>query len=96
MASIKLKFRTSTSNENEGVLYYQIIHKRVSRQITTNYNIFINEWNEKTETINIDYSNAVRKNYLESIQYKIQNDLKRYESIVQKKQSKQVHSQLMR
>ena len=85
MASIKLKFRTSTTNEKEGVLYYQIIHKRVSRQITTNYKIFINEWNEKTETINIDYSNAVRKNYLESIQYKIQNDLKRYESIVQKR-----------
>ena len=57
MASIKLKFRASTSNRREGILYYQIIHKRVSRQVTTNYKLFINEWNDINETINIDYSN---------------------------------------
>ena len=84
MASIKVKFRISTSNGKEGVLYYQIIHQRVSRQVTTNYKLFINEWNENDETINIDYSNTTRKDYLESIQYKIQNDLKRYEVIVQR------------
>jgi len=84
MASIKVKFRISTSNGKEGILYYQIIHQRVSRQVTTNYKIFINEWNEKDEAINIDYSNTCRKDYLDSIQYKIQNDLKRYESIIQK------------
>lgn len=84
MASIKLKFRTSTSNGKEGVLYYQIIHKRVCRQVTTNYKIFINEWDEKTETINIDYTNTVRKDYLESLKYIIHNDIKRYESIIQK------------
>ena len=84
MASIKLKFRASTYNGKEGVLYYQIIHKRVCRQVTTNYKIFINEWNKINETINIDYSNTNRKDYLDSIQYKIQNDLIRYESIIKK------------
>ena len=84
MASIKLKFRASTSNRREGILYYQIIHKRVSRQVTTNYKLFINEWNDINETINIDYSNIDRKDYLDSIQYKIQNDIRRYESIIQK------------
>ena len=84
MASIKLKFRASSSNQREGILYYQIIHKRVSRQVTTNYKLFINEWNDINETINIDYSNIDRKDYLDSIQYKIQNDIRRYESIIQK------------
>ena len=32
MASIKLKFRTSSVQEKEGRLYYQVIHNRVVRQ----------------------------------------------------------------
>lgn len=35
MASIKLKFRTSSVQEKEGRLYYQVIHNRVARQIHT-------------------------------------------------------------
>ena len=33
MASIKLKFRTSSVQEKEGRLYYQVIHNRVARHI---------------------------------------------------------------
>ena len=37
MASIKLKFRTSSVQEKEGRLYYQVIHNRVNPcHITTN------------------------------------------------------------
>ena len=40
MASIKLKFRTSSVQEKEGRLYYQVIHNRVARQIHTEYRIY--------------------------------------------------------
>lgn len=33
MASVKVKFRPSTQEGKEGTIYYQIIHKRVIRQI---------------------------------------------------------------
>lgn len=32
MASIKIKFRASTIHKSEGVVYFQVIHKRVVRQ----------------------------------------------------------------
>lgn len=35
MASLKIKFRPSTLEGKEGILYYQIIHQRVIRQVTT-------------------------------------------------------------
>ena len=34
MASIKLKFRTSSVQEKEGRLYYQVIHNRVAVSYT--------------------------------------------------------------
>ena len=35
MASIKVKFRSSIVSGKEGILYYQIIYRRVIRQLTT-------------------------------------------------------------
>ena len=40
MVSIKVKFRTSIVSGKEGTLNYQIIHKRVIRQLNTNYHLF--------------------------------------------------------
>ena len=52
MASIKLKFRTSSVQEKEGRLYYQVIHNRVARQIHTEYRIYSSEWDA-------DHSNII-------------------------------------
>lgn len=84
MASLKIKFRPSTTEGKEGILYYQIIHKRIIRQVSTCFKVFINEWDTKTESIIIDYLNINRKDYLGSIQYKILNDKRRFETIVQR------------
>ena len=46
MTSIKVKFRPSTVPGREGTIYYQIIHDRAIRRITTAYHIFPSEWNE--------------------------------------------------
>lgn len=51
MATIKLKFRTSSKDEKEGTLCYQVIHKRNVRWITTRHHIRASEWNRRTASI---------------------------------------------
>lgn len=46
MASIKVKFRPSSVAGQEGSIYYQIIHERKPRQLSTDYKVFSEEWNE--------------------------------------------------
>ncbi len=45
MASIKMKFRASASPNKAGVIYFQVIHKRVVRQIATSHRLSLSEWN---------------------------------------------------
>ena len=47
MATIKVKFRPSTVAGQEGSIYYQILHERKPRQLSTDYKIFPSEWDEK-------------------------------------------------
>lgn len=81
MVSIKLKFRPSTIDGKEGSLYYQVIYKRVVRQITTHYRIMPDEWNVESDTLRITDNNE-RYNYLQSIQRRIQWDKKRLMKII--------------
>ncbi|RGR40000.1 site-specific integrase [Phocaeicola vulgatus] len=80
MASIKVKFRPSTSIDKEGTIYYQIIQNRVIRQLKTDYRIFTYEWDDKSESIVLTANN--RFNYLQSLQERIDWDIKRLENIV--------------
>jgi hypothetical protein len=50
MSSVELKFKPSSSGENVGTLYIQVSHKRVVRQIVTDYKIHSNEWNMTQST----------------------------------------------
>ena len=43
MATIRTKFRSSSAEGREGALYYQVIHNRVVRQISTGYKLFASE-----------------------------------------------------
>lgn len=81
MVSIKLKFRPSTIDGKEGSLYYQVIYKRVIRQIATHYKIMPNEWYAESDTLRI-IDNDERYNYLQSIQRRIQWDKKRLMKII--------------
>ena len=51
MATIRLKFRASSVPETEGTLYYQVIHKRNVKCISTHYRIYADEWDEATATL---------------------------------------------
>ena len=81
MASLKIKFRASSMNGKRGILYFQIIHKRVVRQITTRHKILESEWNNTTDTIIID-SQSSRYNHLIEIRNYLNTDIRRLRSII--------------
>ena len=80
MASIKVKFRPSTNENKEGIIYYQIIQNRVIRQLKTDYRLLMHEWNDDNNAIIATNSN--RQNYLQSIEERIDWDIKRLQSII--------------
>lgn len=88
MASIKVKFRPSTNENKEGTIYYQVIQNRVIRQLKTDYRLFMNEWNEEENTIIIP--NSSRQNYLQSVEERIDWDIKRLQSIINQLENKRV------
>ena len=88
MASIKVKFRPSTSENKEGTIYYQIIQNRVIRQLKTDYRLFMHEWDEDNNAIII--TNNSRLNYLQSIEERIDWDIKRLQSIINQLENKRV------
>ena len=83
MVSFKVKFRPSTIEGKDGALYYQVIYRRIIRQISTSYRIKSSEWNTNTEDIIIEQKSE-RTLYLESIKSAIQNDINRLRHIVHK------------
>ena len=88
MASIKVKFRPSTNENKEGIIYYQVIQNRVIRQLKTDYRLFMHEWNEDNGSIII--TNNSRQNYLQSVDERIDWDIKRLQSIIAHLENKRV------
>ena len=87
MASIKAKFRPSTNENREVTIYYQIMPNRVIRQLKTDYQLFMHEWNENENAVNTSNS---RQNYLQSIEERIDWDIKRLQSIIANLENKRV------
>lgn len=81
MATIRLKFRSSSVPEAEGTLYYQVIHKRKVKWISTEHHIYADEWDEKLETIVVT-ARSERKGTLALMQCKIDWTLKRWQTIL--------------
>ncbi|MDE6410630.1 MAG: site-specific integrase [Muribaculaceae bacterium] len=75
MASIKVKFRRSSVPDSAGTVYYQIIHKRIVRQLTTSFNIFPNEWDDKKGSV-ISNFHSSRYEIVKAIQNNILWDIK--------------------
>ncbi len=80
MASVKVKFRPSTVNGKEGTIYYQVIHKRVIRQIKTDYRILADEWDEKNGVVIIATDDRCR--ILHSIKERINRNIKRLNTVI--------------
>ena len=84
MATIKIKFRSSSVEGREGALYYQVIHNRVVRQISTGYKLFASEWDQRSEAV-IPCQHPAgmeRDNYLLSVGERIRRDKIRLEKAI--------------
>lgn len=83
MASIKVKFRPSSVADHEGTIYYQIIHERKTRQLTTDYRIYPYEWDEGRSMVTAAHS-VERKSFILSIRERIRWDIERLTKIGRK------------
>lgn len=83
MASIKIKFRPSTVPDNEGSIYYQIIHDRKVRQIQSKYKIMPSEWDDKRSMVTT-ICNSDRREFILSIREHIRWDMERLNKISRK------------
>lgn len=77
MASIKVKFRPSSSNQHEGSIYYQIIHERKARQILSGHKIFVSEWDARHSMLTISDNIPSRRAYITSLRRLIHSDIER-------------------
>lgn len=82
MASVKIKFRTSTVKGGQGTIFYQVIHNRVARQVKTGYRIYESEWNGNLSEIVMPRFDETRKAYLSEIRDKVANDTRKFRRIM--------------
>lgn len=82
MASVKIKFRTSTVEGGQGTIFYQVIHNRVARQVKTGYRIYGSEWNGSLSEIAMPRFDGTRKDYLSEIRDKVASDTRKFQRII--------------
>ncbi|MBD5402801.1 site-specific integrase [bacterium] len=83
MASIKVKFRPSTVPGREGSIYYQILQERKPRQLSTEYRIFSEEWDEKRGQI-IASKDSSRMVLITTVRESVRSDVERLTKINRK------------
>lgn len=85
MTSVKLKIRVSSIIEKEGTLYFQVIHKRLVRQIKTPYSIYRSEWDrDKNEIIDSLKVSKKRRKKISLIRTKIEWEKHRLNQVIAK------------
>ena len=85
MASFKLKFRPSAAKDKEGTLYFQVIHRRSTRTVYTDYHIRPDEWNEKTSSVRVT-GTPERRAELQMMVSKLRWDCKQITSLITEKE----------
>lgn len=84
MTTVKVKFRGSNVQGREGVLFFQLIHNRQTRQITSKIRLFKHEWDESSQAIILDKTNIERAVILYMAQSEIETSLKKLAEIIHK------------
>ena len=82
MASVKIKFRPSTTDGGQGTLFYRVIHNRIARQQKTGYRLYGYEWNSHLSEVVLPKFNENRKLYLSEIGDKIRMDVKHFQKVI--------------
>lgn len=83
ITSVKVKFRSSTITNKEGGLYYQVIHKRIVRQINTCYRLYESEWDAGAQTVILSHkADPARFSALMGIRDSLKWDMLRLQRII--------------
>ena len=83
MASIRFKFRASTVSGKQGTLFIQVIHRRVARQVSTQYKLYPGEWNPAGQSVTVPKDTLPdRSRYLHAVQEALQQDASRLQLII--------------
>lgn len=67
MTSVKIKFRKSTIKNKEGALYFQLIHKRKVKLLTTRFRLYPSEWDARLCTVIAGGTDMDRNMYLQIV-----------------------------
>ncbi|MDE6225907.1 MAG: site-specific integrase [Muribaculaceae bacterium] len=81
MASIKLKFNPSSTPHSLGTLYYQVIHQRIIRRISTSFHIFPSEWDMRLSSLSTSVAPA-RRQTIASFRERIHLDIECFSRII--------------
>ena len=69
MASIRFKFRASSVSGKQGTLFIQVIHRRVARQVSTQYKLYPGEWDPAGQSVTVPKDTLPdRSRYLHAVQ----------------------------
>lgn len=82
MATVRVKFRASSLPKKEGVIYFQLIHKRRVKLITTRYKLFSQEWDKRECSLIIDTKDKERVAYLQNLKYVLEQELDLLDNLV--------------
>lgn len=83
MATVKVKFRASSVGTGEGTLVYKVTHRRVTRQITTGYRLYPQEWDGAHSKVVIPSDRDSRRQaYLKTLEEKIADDMTLFREII--------------
>lgn len=81
MATVRVKFRPSAVAGKEGAIYYQVIHRRIVRQILSPYRLNASEWNGHAIVLTAGTS-ADRLQELTDISGSVRSDVERIRKII--------------
>ena len=83
MATTKFKFRASSVSGKQGTLFIQVIHKRATRQGSTSYKLYPQEWDADRQSVVVAKdTSSNRSSYLHNVQEALRSDAARLRLII--------------
>ncbi|WP_160111150.1 site-specific integrase [Dysgonomonas sp. Marseille-P4361] len=90
--SIRIVFRPSKKNKEEGFLSLRIYHKRQTRQVATGLKLMQEEWDDENSRIVLRNFSLERKNYLYQLNATLKNKILYLEKILNEHRRKEMNN----
>lgn len=89
MTSVRVKFRPSTVEGREGRVYYQVIHDRTVRQVSSVHHMLPCEWDEGQSDAIVPANDPQRRMRTQTTWKKIRRDVERLSRIARRLEMEQ-------